>query len=194
MVGAGKYVGNVWVSTNGAAGVGPGVMSGGGVDHDRDNPPSSAVHLAATVTRPERAHRPSCDEHDDSVPSSRLTRTAKLLVVDDEPQIGNTLRLLLQPECEVSPMTSARAAVARIAQGDRFDVIFCDLMMPDMSGMQFHASLMQIAPDQADAVVFMTGGVYLESSRAFLDRISNRCIDKPFDLPELRELIASRVH
>ncbi len=91
-------------------------------------------------------------------------------------------------------MTSARAAVARIQRGDRFDVIFCDLMMPDMSGMQFHASLMEIAPDQADAVVFMTGGVYLESSREFLGRISNRCIDKPFDLPQLRALIASRVH
>ncbi len=146
--------------------------------------PASAVHRAVSSTTVTQ----------DEAPPRKAASRARLLVVDDEPQIGNTLRLLLQPDCEVSPMTSARAAVSRIERGDRFDIIFCDLMMPDMSGMQFHASLMEIAPDQANAVVFMTGGVYLESSREFLSRISNRCIDKPFDLPQLRALIASRIH
>lgn len=132
------------------------------------------------------------DAFGDASPS-RLPRVAKLLIVDDEPQIGNTLRLLLQPECEVSPMTSARAALARLARGEKFDVIFCDLMMPDMSGMQFHAELREFSPEQADAVVFMTGGAYLESSREFLEQMSSRCIDKPFDFAQLRALIASRV-
>jgi CheY-like chemotaxis protein len=122
-----------------------------------------------------------------------FARTARLLVVDDEPQIGNTLRLLLQPECDVSPTTSARAALARIQAGERFDVIFCDLMMPEMSGMDFHASLLEKNADQADRVVFMTGGVYTASSREFLERMSDRCIEKPFDMAQLRALIASRV-
>jgi len=122
-----------------------------------------------------------------------LSRTATLMVVDDEPQIGNTLRLLLQPECDVSPMTSARAALARLASGDRFDVILCDLMMPEMSGMEFHEKLFRIAPDQAAAIVFMTGGVYTAASREFLDHTTNRCIEKPFDMAQLRALIAGRV-
>ena len=122
-----------------------------------------------------------------------LARTARLLVVDDEPQIGNTLRLLLMPECDVSPTTSARAALARIEAGERFDVIFCDLMMPEMSGMDFHASLLDMDVEQAGRVVFMTGGVYTASSREFLEKMPDRCIEKPFDMAQLRAMIASRI-
>jgi CheY-like chemotaxis protein len=130
----------------------------------------------------------------DSQSRMQLPRVARVLVVDDEPQIGNTLRLLLQPECDVSPMTSARAALQRIKDGSRFDIIFCDLMMPEMSGMQFHTSLLEIEPEQADRVVFMTGGVYTSSSHDFVEKSPDRCIEKPFDMPVLRALIASRLH
>ena len=62
-------------------------------------------------------------------PSSgdRLVRKGRLLIVDDEPQIGNTLRLLLDPDHEVVPVTSGREALERIKTDTAFDIIFCDL-------------------------------------------------------------------
>jgi CheY-like chemotaxis protein len=117
----------------------------------------------------------------------------RLLVVDDERQIGNTLRLLLQPECEVVPLTSAREALRRLASGERFDLIFCDLMMPEMTGMDFHDQLRSVAPAQADRIVFMTGGVFSTRSRDFLENVKNPCIDKPFDIGQLMTLIRERV-
>lgn len=129
----------------------------------------------------------------DGVSSAGLPRVARILVIDDEPQIGTTLRLLLAPDCEVLAVTNANEALRRISEREQFDLILCDLMMPEMSGMELYTKLQELAPDQVGRFIFMTGGVYTASSREFLDRISNRCIDKPFDLAALRALIASSV-
>jgi CheY-like chemotaxis protein len=125
--------------------------------------------------------------------NSHQESRGRLLVVDDEPQIGNTLRLLLQPECDVVPITSAREALRRLALGEEFDLIFCDLMMPDMTGMDFHEQLRRISPQEAERVVFMTGGVFSARSRDFVETIKNRCIDKPFDIGQLMALIQERM-
>jgi CheY-like chemotaxis protein len=101
--------------------------------------------------------------------------------------------LLLQPDCEVVPLTSAREALTRLSAGEKFDLIFCDLMMPDMTGMDFHEALKNLAPSHADRVVFMTGGVFSARSRDFLETVANTCIDKPFDITELMALIRERV-
>jgi CheY-like chemotaxis protein len=128
-------------------------------------------------------------------PSSgdRLIRKGRLLIVDDEPQIGNTLRLLLDPDHEVVPVTSGREALERIKTDTAFDIIFCDLMMPEISGMDFYKALSQVAPQLVDRLVFMTGGVFSPKTNAFLDTISNTCIEKPFDISALLALISARV-
>src|SRR4051812_30659155 len=87
------------------------------------------------------------------------TRRGRLLIVDDEPHIGNTLRLLLHPDHEVVPVTSARDALHRIGSEAPFDVIFCDLMMPLASGTDFYRALEASSPHLLERLVFMTGGV-----------------------------------
>jgi CheY-like chemotaxis protein len=128
-------------------------------------------------------------------PSSgdRLVRKGRLLIVDDEPQIGNTLRLLLDPDHEVIPVTSGREALERLKTDVAFDIIFCDLMMPEISGMDFYKALSQVAPQLVDRLVFMTGGVFSPKTNQFLDTISNTCIEKPFDISALLALISARV-
>ena len=59
---------------------------------------------------------------------------------------------------EVVDLTSAEQALERIRKGERFDLIFCDLMMPRVTGMDFHAALAVEAPEQARRTVFLTGG------------------------------------
>src|SRR5262245_34720474 len=93
---------------------------------------------------------------DKARPPRQDARRARLLVVDDEPQIGNTLRLLLDPDHEVVPVTSAREALERIQLDRAFDIIFCDLMMPEVSGTDFYKQLSTSAPELLDRLVFMT--------------------------------------
>jgi CheY-like chemotaxis protein len=68
-------------------------------------------------------------------------------------------------------------------------VILCDVMMPEMTGPELYDEVLRLAPEQARAMVFVTGGVFTSSAQEFLERVSNPRIEKPFDIPSLRSLI-----
>ncbi len=114
---------------------------------------------------------------------------ARILVVDDEPMICSLVSRALGKEHEVVAETGARRALELIKGGDRFDIIFCDLMMPDMTGMDLHAEIDEISPAQADRIVFLTGGAFTPRAREFLDSVDNRRMDKPFDVRALKALV-----
>lgn len=116
-------------------------------------------------------------------------RRGRILVVDDEPLLGAALRRMLTPEHEVLTVTTARDALGRLAQGARFDVIFCDLMMPELTGMDLYAELMRLVPLEAEKVVFMTGGAFTSRAREFLDQVPNPRLEKPFDAGSVRALV-----
>ena len=61
-------------------------------------------------------------------------------------------------------------------------------MMPQLSGMDLHAHLVGFAPDQAERMVFITGGAFTLAAREFLNRVPNERFDKPFDASRLRML------
>jgi CheY-like chemotaxis protein len=125
------------------------------------------------------------------LPSTKpVTRRGRVLVIDDEPFIGNAVRRTLELDHEVVVEANAPAALARIAAGERFDAILCDLMMPVMTGMDVHAELARTAPEQAERVVFFTGGAFTSEARTFLARVANRKLEKPFEPAELRRLVA----
>ncbi len=116
-----------------------------------------------------------------------------MLVVDDEPSIGKLLRIVLQAENDVDVATHGREALDRIAGGARYDVILCDLMMPVMTGMDLFDRLGVEAPWALERTVFITGGAFTETARAFLQRVPNTVIEKPMDLRRLQVLIRARV-
>ncbi|HYO58071.1 ATP-binding response regulator [Archangium sp.] len=140
---------------------------------------------AATEARPvEQARTPV-------VPTA--PRRGRVLVVDDEPMMGVSIRRTLQREHEVVALTSAREAHELLLRGERFDVILCDVMMPEMSGMELYQELVRRYPEMAERMVFLTGGAFTPSARAFLDMVGNRRLDKPFSSQELRERVQSLV-
>ncbi len=120
------------------------------------------------------------------VTSPRATKSMKILVVDDEPLIGQVIRQVLAGH-DVTTETSARAALERIARGEEFDRIFCDLMMPELSGMDFYQ---QLAPAVRERVVFLSGGVFSDRARDFLETVPNRRLAKPFDIQALSAALA----
>ena len=82
---------------------------------------------------------------------------------------------------DVTAVASAREVLDRIEGGERFDVILCDLMMPEISGMELHARLQTTAPEQVDRMVFMTGGAFTSQAKSFFEQVANPTIEKPFD-------------
>ena len=121
---------------------------------------------------------------------AKATRATRVLIIDDEVVFANALRrLLARDRHAITIVNDAKEAVARALAGERFDAILCDLMMPSMSGMEAHAQMMAIAPEQAGRMIFLTGGAFSPSAKEFLARIQNPWFDKPCDLEALRAAI-----
>ncbi|HEY5145459.1 MAG TPA: response regulator, partial [Polyangiaceae bacterium] len=115
-------------------------------------------------------------------------RRAAILVVDDEPALGSTIRRVLRHH-DVTAVVTAQDALALLAAGRAFDVVLSDLMMPGMSGIELYAELLRLYPETARRVVFLTGGAFTPDANAFLDRVDNERMDKPFNSDALRRMV-----
>jgi CheY-like chemotaxis protein len=122
-------------------------------------------------------------------PPAVTRRRGRILAIDDDPIILAVVRRALGRDHEVTACDDGRLALQQIGDGNRYDVILCDLMMPALTGMELHAELARLAPDQARAMLFVTGGAFTANAGEFLAAVDNARLEKPFDVRELRTLI-----
>jgi CheY-like chemotaxis protein len=120
-------------------------------------------------------------------------RRARVLIIDDEPALAEALGRELERDHDVTLASSGRHALDLLGQGGRdFDVILCDLMMPEVTGMDLHEEMRRIRPGLEERIIFMTGGAFTARARMFLAKAANAHIEKPFDMDEVRALIRRR--
>jgi CheY-like chemotaxis protein len=143
----------------------------------------SIFRVTLPPARPAQA-RPQWEGEAEEAP-----RPARVLIIDDEALVCRAVARALTPEHDVATETRAAAALARIASGERFDLVVCDLMMPEMTGMDFHERLSSLSPELARRTVFITGGAFTPKAREFLDRVKGPVVEKPFDGAALRSLV-----
>jgi len=121
--------------------------------------------------------------------AKRLAREQRrILMVDDEPMLLRSVRRLL-PEYELVCVESAKKALALLDAGRPFDLIVSDVMMPEMSGIDFYEELCARYPDEARRVVFVTGGALGHHVGSFLGSVPNMRLEKPFAAADLRRVI-----
>ncbi len=144
--------------------------------------PSADTPLTASAPRP-------------PMPLPTEMPRCRVLVIDDEPMLCSALERILRPHHDVVLTTLAAEALPRLEAGERFDLILCDLMMPRMNGMDFHAALHRLRPELTGRVIFLTGGAFTPQAKAFLERVPNRRVEKPFIAQALldvaREVLAT---
>jgi signal transduction histidine kinase len=128
-----------------------------------------------------------------SYPATPQTARARILVIDDEPALCQVVQRLLSSDNDVMTALNGRVALELLAKDRAFDIILCDLMMPEMTGMDFHAELSRAWPDLAHRTVFLTGGAFTLQAAKFLDHVPNRRLDKPFDPSTLRATVAKLI-
>ena len=116
-------------------------------------------------------------------------RRGRILAVDDEEMVCTMIRRILHRDHDVTAVTHATEALDSLSGGERYDLILCDLMMPEMTGMEFYTRLQQATPDQAGKIMFMTGGAFTEKTQAFLNQLAHEPIEKPFTPARLREQV-----
>jgi signal transduction histidine kinase/CheY-like chemotaxis protein len=128
-----------------------------------------------------------------SAPVRLPGRRGRVLSIDDEVAVSRTVERILKDLHDVVTETDARAALARIARGERFDVILCDLMMPGMNGMDFYEAIRSADAELARRIVFVSGGVFSDRASRFLEGCTNLSLEKPFSVERLRAVVADYV-
>ena len=106
-----------------------------------------------------------------------------ILIIDDDAQVALALTGQLQRAgYRASSCASGAVGLRRVLSEAAIDLVFCDLMMHGMTGMDVHAELQERAPALLHKVVFMTAGACSPPARQFVLDHPNQVLEKPFDL------------
>jgi len=117
-----------------------------------------------------------------------VERRGRFLVIDDEEMVLSAVARILNHH-EIVCLAHAREALDRLKSDDRFEIVFCDLMMPSMTGIEFYEELLATRPDIASRVVFLTGGAMTSKAAEFLRIVPNDRVQKPFGVNDLRTMV-----
>jgi PAS domain S-box-containing protein len=117
-------------------------------------------------------------------------KPATLLFVDDEASLGTSLRRVLRKHgVEVTAETQGREALERLRRGERYDLLLCDLMMPDLTGMDLFEEVGKLAPDQLRRMAFLSGGAFTARAQTFVETVAQPTLGKPCDVQQILDLL-----
>ena len=116
----------------------------------------------------------------------------RILIIDDEADNLDVLREVLEIERqEVAAAQSGPAALALFEAGGRFDLVLCDVGMPEMSGWQVAREIQRLAP--GTPVWMLTGWANEISEHDPRRQYVRGVLAKPIDLDQLRALLTEPV-
>jgi CheY-like chemotaxis protein len=155
---------------------------------DVDSTPGEGTRFTVTL--------PPCteDSSSDVEPQEPGPTASKLrvLVVDDEPQLVQTLAEILGAEGHQVLTASSGRAAQRALRAHEIDLILCDIRMPDLDGPGFYRELQRSDPELAKRIVFITGDALSANVRQFLDETDLPYLEKPIMPADLRELVVQQ--
>jgi len=161
-----------------------------------------AVHLGGTLEVQNSTERGSSwtlrlpltssarKERSASLSPVRPGRRTRVLVVDNEPLILRALSRLLRADYDVETAGGGYEALDLIRHDGPFDLVLCDLGMPEMSGIELYAEATRAAPEIGPRFVFVTGGTIDESVQSQLDALTNQVLEKPIQPELLRDVVS----
>ncbi|MFA5260280.1 MAG: response regulator [Candidatus Omnitrophota bacterium] len=119
-----------------------------------------------------------------------MAKKFNILVVDDEESIRTLLVRFLSKMHYATGAGTGEQAV-ELARQQKFDVVFLDMKMPGMDGLDTLRALKKIHP--SDCVVIITGYAEDERLSAALKEGAITCLKKPFHIEEIKNIITQNV-
>ena len=108
---------------------------------------------------------------------------SKILVIDDERSIRNTLKDILEYEkYEVDLAEDGKKGIEKVKQVE-YDIVLCDIKMPGMDGIEVLEKLTEMAPDTP--VVMISGHGNIDTAVESIKKGAYDFIEKPLDLNRL---------
>jgi CheY-like chemotaxis protein len=115
-------------------------------------------------------------------------RLPRVLFVDDDPRILQLMKRSLGGEYSVVLANSGQAGFELVLQED-FEVVLCDIVMPEMSGVQLYHKVCAARPELAKRFVFVTGVQTDDFIDSFLHESGRPLLNKPLATSDLRALV-----
>ncbi len=120
-----------------------------------------------------------------------MNRPARIIVIDDEPIVGERLKPFLEKDgLVVEIFSDPKKALARLEEGG-FDIVVTDIRMGEVNGVQIMEHVVSSAPESI--VVIITGYATIELARESLAKGAFDFIAKPFKLKEIRKTVQRAV-
>ncbi len=108
-----------------------------------------------------------------------MTKTYKLLIVDDEPRLRQSLASLLKDQGFDISLSDSGRTTRELLKKNAFDVALLDLFLPDVSGQQIMSEILEKTPDTL--VIIMTGYATVDSAVNALKNGAYDYLQKPFE-------------
>jgi len=114
---------------------------------------------------------------------------ARILVVDDEQLVLQLLdRVLTEDGHKVETVDNAADALKMIEDGE-YSIILLDVKMPRVNGFELYNKIGRISKARANRIIFITGDIAGEDTKALLEKLNAPCITKPIDTARLKQEI-----
>jgi two-component system NtrC family sensor kinase len=112
------------------------------------------------------------------------------LVIDDERSFTKGLAQLLRRDGYiVDTADNGKAGLLQLQAAHGYDVLLCDLRMPDLDGVAFYDRLLLHYPAISQRVIFLTGDTLSLESKEFLERSGRPWVHKPCTAAAIRSVI-----
>jgi PAS domain S-box-containing protein len=131
---------------------------------------------------------PSIEPAPRAARESKTQEPARILFVEDEAGLRRAVRRVLR-EHALEFASSGREAIELLGRDRDFDVIVCDVVMPDVSGVEVFDWLRRSAPELTERFAFMTGGVRRDVDLPAVRSSGRPVLEKPVEAVALRNLI-----
>ncbi|MBX3261234.1 MAG: PAS domain S-box protein [Labilithrix sp.] len=112
----------------------------------------------------------------------------RILVVDDEPRLAATLKMVLADH-HTTIARSGHEALQHLHAGEPYDLVISDLLMENIDGMDLYRRIGLEWPSLEPRIIFLTGDAFISRTQEFLAKIPNRHLQKPFDPDELLDVV-----
>jgi signal transduction histidine kinase len=113
----------------------------------------------------------------------------RLLIIDDDPVVRGSMRRILRMHHHVTIAGGGKQALEILSEDAEFDVILCDLAMPDLDGTDVYRQVARRHPAVAGRFIFLTSGISSPSTQRFIDNHGVPALQKPVAIKRLLDAV-----
>lgn len=113
----------------------------------------------------------------------------RILLIDDEPLVLRTFERMLSVKGSVVAVGGGREAADLLRRDQDWDLILCDLMMPEIGGNDLYEMVQEHWPELTERWIVITGGAFTGSAADFLRATAVPVLEKPIDQAALFGLV-----